>query len=134
MESCKRCGASMTAQGANRFVCEFCGNTLLIEPKTPKVENIPQQQPIREREVVYVRETVDKSEEKLGCRLGGLCFCVPIVGLLLYFGYKSNGKKHYAQIALTLAIIGGVGWIIFLVTRFIHYVPGFGFFLVNPFS
>ena len=103
----------MTAQSANRFVCEFCGNTLFIEPpkaptvepKAPTVENAPRQETVREREIIYVREGIDKSEEKLGCGLGGICFLVPIVGLILYFVYKSNGETRKSKSAITVAAI-----------------------------
>ena len=112
MKTCTKCGAIMTAQSTNKFVCEFCGNTL-IEQETPKAGSYPQQQPVREREIVYVRDESHRSEEKLGCWLWGLCCVIPIVGLILFFVYKSQDEKLKAKSAITAAIIGFIIGLLF---------------------
>jgi len=40
MEICTKCGAPMKAQDINKFVCEYCGNTVQIEQKTPILQRI----------------------------------------------------------------------------------------------
>ena len=76
MQTCIRCGATMTAQSTNRFVCEFCGNTVLMEPEAPIVEHTPKQQPVREREIIDVQP-----EEKSGSGIWG--FAVVFFAILL---------------------------------------------------
>jgi DNA-directed RNA polymerase subunit M/transcription elongation factor TFIIS len=104
MENCEKCGATMTAQGKSKFVCEFCGNTVDIETNYQAAE----QQRFEQHEVVRV----DKSEEKLGCWLTGLCAIIPIVGLILFLVYKSQGAKAKSQTAIIAAIIGFIVGII----------------------
>jgi len=108
MKTCTKCGATMTTQDKKKFVCEFCGNVVQIEQEIPIVERTLQQQPIAEREVVYAKEVIDNSEEKLGCWMWGLCLIIPIVGLIMFFIYNSKGEKKKAKSAITAAIIGFV--------------------------
>ena len=112
--NCTKCGATMTVLGTDKIVCEFCGNTVQIEQETPIVKNTYQQEPIIQREVVYVRETIDKSKVKLGFWMWVLFLFIPLVGFIMYFVYKSKDEKAKANNAITAAIIGFIINLIFL--------------------
>jgi len=58
------------------------------------------------------QEIVYKEDEKLGCWMGGLCFIIPLVGLILFFVYNSRDEDSKAKSAITAAIIGfAVGFV-----------------------
>ena len=47
MKTCTRCGATMTPQGTDKFVCEYCGNIVKIEQPPRVVGNfIGRQAPV----------------------------------------------------------------------------------------
>jgi uncharacterized membrane protein YvbJ len=116
MEICKKCGATMIPQSADKYVCEFCGNTVIITIEKSDVENTPQQ-PITQREVDTNANT-EKQEENLGCWMWGLCFIIPLIGLIMFFVYRSQRHKAKAQSAITAAIIGFVISIILEISGF----------------
>ena len=75
--------------------------------------NVVQEQPVIQREVVYVKEKGNDPDENLGCWMWGLCFCIPLLGLFFYFKYKSDGYDRKANSALIAGIIGfAVGFIV----------------------
>ena len=47
-----------------------------------------------------------RNANKLGCLLWGLCFILPLVGLILFFVYTSKGEKSKAKSAIIAAAIG----------------------------
>jgi len=106
MKTCAKCGATMVPKDANKFVCEYCGNVIQIEKELPKEECILQQQPVTQREVIYVKDETDKSKAKLGCWMWGFCLLIPLLGLIMFFVYKSKNENDKATSAITAAIIG----------------------------
>jgi len=121
MNTCPRCGAPTKPLNSEQFVCEFCGETVFIKRETPKVENVVQQQqqpiiqqqPVIQREIVYVRDKVNDSDEKLGCWMWGLCFLMPLVGIIMYFVYKSREEDKKANSAIIAAICGFIAGLVF---------------------
>jgi len=76
-----------------------------FEPDTPPIPN--------EAKVLAETENT-KSANKLGCLLWGLCFILPLVGLILFFVYNSKGEKSKAKSAIIAAAIGFVLFLLLL--------------------
>ncbi|MCB5223800.1 MAG: zinc ribbon domain-containing protein [Candidatus Cloacimonadaceae bacterium] len=59
-----------------------------------------------------------QSDEKLGCFMSGLCFLIPVVGLVLYLVWKDSAPVK-AKEAGKWALIGFIVWFVFnLIYRF----------------
>ena len=117
--TCSGCGANFT----NTQNCDFCGTAVpRVEQPKPKIENVQQPQPekIIQREMVieYVNNETPKSDEKLGCLLWGICFLIPLVGLILFFVYRSKNETIKAQTAIIAAIVGFIVDLILIFTGF----------------
>lgn len=115
--SCPRCGAPLSSLSPEEFACEFCGERIKIE-KAPQ-NNIPQQeQPVIQKEIVYVKEESYqeddyREDEPLGVGMWILCILIPLVGLGSFFYYKSNDYLKKGNQALLAGFIGFIlAWIL----------------------
>lgn len=115
--SCPRCGAPLSSVSPEEFACEFCGERIKIE-KAPQ-NNIPQQeQPVIQKEIVYVKEESYqeddyREDEPLGVGMWILYLLFPIAGLICFFTYRSNDYTKKSNQALLAGVIGFVvAWIL----------------------
>ncbi|MDR1181494.1 MAG: DUF2029 domain-containing protein [Bacteroidales bacterium] len=117
MENCNKCGATMTAVSENKFVCEFCGNTVEKKSKNQH-HNYHSTRTTVQPDIT----NVNKNEEKLGCWLTGLCAIIPLVGLILFIVYLVRGEKAKATSAIVAAVIG---FVIGIILDFSGFWEGF---------
>lgn len=92
---CPSCGSSNVEQiDANRYQCPYCGRSFTtfeatsFKPQFNNAQNF----------------TPDVSDEP-GCLMNGLCFLVPLVGIVSYFVSKETYPKT-AKSYLMWAIVG----------------------------
>ena len=92
---CPSCGAPNVDQvDEGKYQCPYCGKTFTTFEASPfksQFNNTP-------------NFTPDVSDEP-GCLMNGLCFLVPLVGIVLYFVNKETSPKS-AKSYLTWAIVG----------------------------
>ena len=97
---CPSCGSSNVEQiDANRYQCPYCGKsfTAFEATKSPQFQS---------NSSVTSTSSV---EDKPGCLMNGLCFLLPIVGIVLYF-VKKDTLPNCAKSYLIYALVGiGVG-------------------------
>lgn len=98
--TCKNCSATITDEST--AFCPNCGNPL--EPQDQPVQSpvnptpytqqtdqaqLPYQQPVYQQP--YPPQ--ENPDDKGGCLWGGLCFLVPVVGLILYLIWRKEKPK-----------------------------------------
>lgn len=114
--NCPRCGAPLNTKGTGSYTCEYCGETVTLNStqganEKPAVDEEQIKQQLREE----VREEMREKEEKekgIGCLLGGLCFFIPLLGLILFFVYKTESPKK----AKGAIVWGSIGLILYILS------------------
>lgn len=97
---CPQCGSQIVEQiDQNKYQCPYCGTTF---------NGFVNQQP----NAAPNQYTSSNPDDNPGCWMNGLCFLVPVVGLVLWFTMKSN-KPKCAKSYLTWGIVGLVISVIF---------------------
>lgn len=92
---CPQCGSQNVEQiDVNKYQCPYCGNTFM---------SFANQQPC----AAPNQFASSNPDDNPGCWMNGLCFLVPIVGLVLYFTNKSS-KPKCAKSYLIWGIVGFV--------------------------
>lgn len=102
---CPSCGSPNVEQiDVDQYQCPYCGKSFSMRP-TPNVRpaysDVP---PQSSNQMTNYNEGVGV-EDKPGCFIGGVCFLIPIVGLIIYF-MKKKTQPNSAQTYLYWAIFG----------------------------
>lgn len=100
---CSNCGKEIDD---NAIICIHCGVTTKVNhPSVPMEE-----------------------DGELGCLLGGLCFLVPIAGLVLYLVWKST-MPNKAKQAGKWALIGfGLSIVFYIIYGFVIATTAFSYY------
>ena len=105
---CPSCGSPNVEQiDANKYQCPYCGKTFTTRDVTTS------QQP----QSNYVQNSTSDVEDKPGCLMNGLCFLIPLLGIILYF-VKKDTLPNCAKSYLTWSIVGLVVTIVLNLTGF----------------
>ena len=103
---CPNCGSPNVEQiDANRFQCPYCGTTFNAAPQQPAFQQQPVYQQPQQAYGPQQQQTVRYVNDNPGCLMNGLCFLVPIVGIILYFTKKEE-MPNCAKSYLTWSLIG----------------------------
>lgn len=96
---CPSCGSPNIEQiDVDKYQCPYCGKSFSYRDTV-----VPQQ---AQQTQVFGSEPID---DKPGCLMNGLCFCIPLVGIILYF-VKKNEQPKCAKSYLTWSIVSmGIG-------------------------
>ncbi|MBQ0074345.1 MAG: hypothetical protein KBT34_09115 [Prevotella sp.] len=96
---CPSCGSPNVEQiDADKYQCPYCGKSFSYR------DTVVSQQP--QQTHVFEPEAIDDNP---GCFMNGLCFCLPVVGFILYF-VKKNEQPNCAKSYLHWALVGfGLG-------------------------
>jgi uncharacterized membrane protein YvbJ len=101
---CPACGSDNVVQiDANTYQCPYCGKTFSA------TEIAPQAAPQYTQQAVPPQQSPAEVDDKPTCLMNGICFLIPIVGIILYFVKKNeqpNCAKSYLQWALISVAIG----------------------------
>jgi uncharacterized membrane protein YvbJ len=104
---CPSCGSPNVEQiDVNKYQCPYCGRTFTTQ------EVAPVQQPPQFDDPQQFTPEVDDNP---GCLMNGVCFLIPIVGLVLYF-VKKPTQPNCAKSYLTWAAVG------FIISIFIQLI------------
>ena len=115
--TCPGCGGQKATKiSANEYRCEYCGHVFSVAPQ--RFEQ-PASQP--QQKYQPAPEVNKSGDDKPGCFMNGLCFLIPLLGLILYF-VKKKEQPQCAKSYLTWAI---VGFVINLVLEFSGFWEGF---------
>ncbi|MCQ2233855.1 MAG: hypothetical protein MJZ24_03820 [Paludibacteraceae bacterium] len=106
---CPSCGSPNVEQiDIDKYQCPYCGNTFSFRDSL----NFPQQQQTQELKPKPLEDTPSYL-------MNGLCFCIPLVGIILYF-IKKNEQPNCAKKYLTWSLIGiGLGVIISIIATIV---------------
>lgn len=101
---CPSCGSPNVEQiDVNKYQCPYCGNTFTTQPQ-PAPVSFQQAQPVQTQAF-----NSNQPDDRPGCLMNGLCFCFPLIGVILYF-VKRNDLPNCAKSYLTWSLIGfGLG-------------------------
>lgn len=111
---CPSCGSPNVEQiDTDKYQCPYCGKTFTIPSIAPMQQQPQQQQPVFNN----VQNLSSKVDDNPGCLMNGLCFILPLVGIIMYFVKKDSYPKC-AKSYITSAIIGFVVGIILNVSGF----------------
>ncbi|MCQ2233854.1 MAG: hypothetical protein MJZ24_03815 [Paludibacteraceae bacterium] len=99
---CPSCGSPNIEQiDTDKYQCPYCGNTFSCRD-THAFQQPQQTQGLEQKTI----------EDAPNCLMNGLCFFIPLVGIILYF-IKKNEQPNCAKKYLTWSLIGiGLGVII----------------------
>ena len=94
---CPSCGSPNVEQiDTNKYQCPYCGKTFTSsEASHSQLANQPQVSNIQNSSV----------DDKPGCLMNGICFIIPLVGLIMYF-VKKNTQPNCAKSYIIWAAVG----------------------------
>lgn len=100
---CPSCGSPNVEQiDTNKYQCPYCGKTFFTQQAvTPP----PSQQPY-----ININQNFTPAvNDNPGCLMNGLCFCIPLLGIILYF-VKKDELPNCAKSYLTWSLVSiGIG-------------------------
>ncbi|MDR1380986.1 MAG: hypothetical protein LBJ47_05840 [Tannerella sp.] len=108
VKKCPFCGKTVLAIAK---VCKHCGKSFeQTNAENPQQQVTAQPPTVEQRNYTYPPQTPIQtptlaSQEKLSCLLGGVCFILPIVGLILFLIERTNNPQK-ANAALGWGIAG----------------------------
>lgn len=96
---CPSCGSPNIEQiDVNKYQCPYCGKSFSYRDTV-----VPQQ---AQQTQVFEPEPIDDNP---GCLMNGLCFCIPLIGIILYF-VKKNEQPNCAKSYLIWSLVSmGIG-------------------------
>ena len=93
---CPSCGSPNVEQiDVNGFQCPYCGKSFTTHGVTTSQKS----------QFDYVQNSTSDIEDKPGCLINGLCFLIPLLGIILYF-VKRDTLPNCAKSYLTWSIVG----------------------------
>jgi len=94
---CPSCGSPNVEQiDVDKYQCPYCGKSFSYRDA------------VVSQQAQQAQEFEPKQfEDKPGCFMNGLCFLVPLVGIILYF-VKKNQQPNCAKSYLIWAVVGFV--------------------------
>lgn len=115
---CPSCGSPNVERiDTDKYQCPYCGHTFTVR-KEVEAAPIPRQpQPrFQQPQVNNTQDYLADFDDEPGCLMNGLCFLIPLVGIIMYF-VKKDSQPNCAKSYLTWALISiaiGIGWNFFL--------------------
>ena len=95
---CPSCGSPNVEQiDVDKYQCPYCGQTFIT--RTIATAQQPQQ-PVFNNAQNFTPDVDDNP----GCLMNGLCFIIPLVGIIMYF-VKKDTQPNCAKSYLTWAIV-----------------------------
>lgn len=100
---CPSCGSPNVEQiDMDKYQCPYCGKTFTTRSV------VTSQQP---QQLVFnnIQTSVPNVDDNPGCLMNGLCFIIPIVGIVMYFVKKDTQPKcakSYLNWAISSIAIG----------------------------
>lgn len=129
--TCKNCGATITDEST--AFCPNCGNPL--EPQDQPVQSpvnptpytqqtdqaqLPYQQPVYQ----HPYPPQEHPDDKGGCLWGGLCFLVPVVGLILYLIWRKEKPKTARVCGIGALVSVGLSIVVSILSVILTVVVG----------
>lgn len=121
---CPSCGSPNVEQiDTDKYQCPYCGHTFVVHkevqvtPPQPQMSQPQFQQPqfqqpqfqqpqFQQPQFQHPQhDYLADFDDEPGCLMNGICFCWPIVGIILYF-VKKDTLPNCAQSYLSWALIG----------------------------
>lgn len=93
---CPACGSLHVEKiDTDKYQCPYCGKTFSA------IQNANPQQ---SQQQVFTNAQKNETDDNPGCLMNGLCFLVPLVGIISYF-VKKDSQPNCAKSYLTWSIV-----------------------------